>query len=153
MPGCSVPWAGLEGSRDRPEQVAPYAHWLATAGKVHAAEREVHMDEARARQLLTDERARVVGLLRELTAAGDEDFAETGDAGDIADSAQPLTDEQGADAVAEGLRTRLAAIDRAEARLAAGTYGRSVRSGAAIPDERLEADPAAELTVEEEAAS
>jgi DnaK suppressor protein len=111
------------------------------------------MDEARARQLLTDERARVVGLLGELTAAGDEDFAETGDAGDIADSALPLTDEQGADAVAEGLRTRLAAIDRADARLAAGTYGRSVRSGAAIPDERLEADPAAELTVEEEAAS
>ena len=27
--------------------------------------------------------------------------------------------------------------------------GRSVRSGAPIPDERLEADPAAELTVEE----
>jgi DnaK suppressor protein len=111
------------------------------------------MDEARARQLLTDERARVVGLLGELTEAEEGDFAETGDAGDVADSAQPLTDEQGADAVAESLRTRLAAIDRAEARLAAGTYGRSVQSGAVIPDERLEADPAAELTVEEEAAS
>jgi DnaK suppressor protein len=35
--------------------------------------------------------------------------------------------------------------------LAAGTYGRSVQSGKPIPDERLEADPAAELTVEEEA--
>ena len=34
-------------------------------------------------------------------------------------------------------------------RLEEGTYGRSVRSGAPIPDERLEADPAAELTVEE----
>ena len=34
-------------------------------------------------------------------------------------------------------------------RLADGTYGRSVRSGDPIPDERLEADPAAELTVEE----
>jgi DnaK suppressor protein len=43
----------------------------------------------------------------------------------------------------------LAAIDRAEQRLAAGTFGRSVRSGAPIPDERLEADPAAELTVQE----
>jgi DnaK suppressor protein len=109
------------------------------------------MDEARARELLADERARVEGLLRELTEAGDEDFAETGDAGDIADSAQPLTDEEGASAVAEGLRTRLAAIERAEARVDAGTYGRSVRSGAPIPDERLEADPAAELTVEEAA--
>ena len=109
------------------------------------------MDEARARQLLTDEQARVEGLLRDLTEAGEGDFAETGDAGDIADSAQPLTDEQGAAAVAEGLRTRLAAIERAEARLEDGTYGRSVRSGAVIPDERLEADPAAELTVDEEA--
>jgi DnaK suppressor protein len=35
------------------------------------------------------------------------------------------------------------------ARLEAGTYGRSVRSGQPIPDERLEADPAAELTIEE----
>jgi DnaK suppressor protein len=62
-----------------------------------------------------------------------------------------LTDEQGTDAVAEGLRERLAAIQRAEARVEAGTYGRSVRSGDPIPEERLEADPAAELTVEEEA--
>jgi DnaK suppressor protein len=108
------------------------------------------MDEARARQLLADERARVEGLLRELTQAEDDDFAETGDAGDVEDSALPLTDEEGADAVAGGLRDRLAAIERAEARLAAGTYGRSVQSGALIPDERLEADPAAELTVEEQ---
>jgi hypothetical protein len=41
---------------------------------------------------------------------------------------------------------------RAEARLAAGRYGRSVRSGQAIPDERLEADPLAELTAEDAAA-
>jgi DnaK suppressor protein len=44
-------------------------------------------------------------------------------------------------------------VARAEDRLAAGTYGRSVRSNEPIPDERLEADPAAELTVEEEAQS
>jgi DnaK suppressor protein len=111
------------------------------------------MDEARARQLLTDERARVEGLLRDLTEAGEEDRATTRDTGDIADPAQPLTDEQGADAITAGLRDRLAAIERAEARLEAGTYGRSVRSGAPIPDERLEADPAAELTVEEGVAS
>jgi DnaK suppressor protein len=40
-------------------------------------------------------------------------------------------------------------IERAQKRLEAGTYGLSVRSGRPIPDERLEADPAAELTVEE----
>jgi DnaK suppressor protein len=53
------------------------------------------------------------------------------------------------DAIAESMRDRLAAIDRALRRLDEGTYGRSVRSGVPIPDERLEADPAAELTVEE----
>jgi DnaK suppressor protein len=47
---------------------------------------------------------------------------------------------------------QLAAVERAEARLAAGTYGLSVESGEAIPDERLEVSPTAELTVEEERA-
>ena len=67
----------------------------------------------------------------------------------MGDAAQPLQAEGVDDAVAESLRARLATIDRAEERLAGGTYGRSVRSGEPIPDERLEADPAAELTVEE----
>jgi hypothetical protein len=43
------------------------------------------------------------------------------------------------------------ALERAEARLAAGTYGASVLSGRPIPDERLEAFPLAELTVDEAA--
>ena len=110
------------------------------------------MDDARARQLLGEERTRVEGLLRDLTEASEEDRATIRDTGDIADPAQPLTDEQGADAIAAGLRDRLAAIERAEARLQAGTYGLSIKSGEPIPDERLEADPAAELTVAEEAA-
>jgi DnaK suppressor protein len=110
------------------------------------------MDDARARELLQDERTRVEALLRDLLEGSEEDREATRATGDIADPAQPLTDEQGADAIAEGLRTRLGAIERAQARLDAGTYGKSVRSGAPIPDERLEADPAAELTVEEEAA-
>jgi DnaK suppressor protein len=49
------------------------------------------------------------------------------------------------------LREELAAVDRAEARLAAGTYGLSIESGEPIPDERLEAVPAAERTTAEEA--
>ncbi len=110
------------------------------------------MDEGKARQLLTDERASVEGSLRDLQAAGQGDRDSAQDtAADIDDAAQPLTDEEGTDAVSEALRDRLAAIERAEARVEAGTYGRSVQSGALIPDERLEADPAAELTVEEEA--
>ena len=39
--------------------------------------------------------------------------------------------------------------DRALARLDDGSYGKSVASGEPIPDARLEADPAAELTIEE----
>jgi DnaK suppressor protein len=41
-------------------------------------------------------------------------------------------------------------LERAEQRLAAGTYGLSIESGQPIPDERLEALPTAERTVEEE---
>src|SRR6266566_9619920 len=55
---------------------------------------------------------------------------------------QPLTAEGMDDAIAESMRDRLAAIDRALKRLDEGTYGRSVRSGVPIPPERLEADPA-----------
>jgi DnaK suppressor protein len=50
------------------------------------------------------------------------------------------------------LQVQLAAVGRAEERLAAGTYGLSVESGEPIPDERLEVFPMAELTVEEERA-
>jgi RNA polymerase-binding transcription factor DksA len=48
------------------------------------------------------------------------------------------------------LRHRLAALKRAQQRLAAGTYGLSIESDQPIPDERLEALPTAERTVEEE---
>ena len=52
----------------------------------------------------------------------------------------------------DDLRGQLDAVERAEQRLAAGTYGLSVESGQLIPDERLEAVPTAELTAEEERA-
>ena len=42
------------------------------------------------------------------------------------------------------LREQLAAVGRAEERIAAGTYGRSIESDAPIPDERLAAAPLAE---------
>jgi len=64
-----------------------------------------------------------------------------------------LTAEEVDDAIAGGLRERLAAIDRAERRLEEGAFGLSVRSGLSIPDDRLEADPAAEFIVEEAAES
>jgi DnaK suppressor protein len=107
------------------------------------------MDDERARTRLQAERARVEGLLADTTAAGSDDRAAANDGGDMADPAERLTAEEVDDAVVGGLRDRLEALERAERRLAEGTYGRSVRSGQPIPDDRLEADPAAELTVEE----
>ncbi len=110
------------------------------------------MDEEQARARLRAERAEVADLLRDAESAGqqaratEDEEAQTGDSGD---AAQSLAAEGQDDAVAESLRDRLAALDRALNRLDEGTYGRSVRSGVPIPDERLDADPAAELTVEE----
>jgi DnaK suppressor protein len=106
------------------------------------------MDQARARALLAGEQARLQRLLQ--AAAGEPQAAELGDEVDDADRRNA---EETSLAVDQLLRARWAALQRAEARLAAGSYGRSVRSGRAIPDERLEADPLAELTVEEAAAA
>ena len=109
------------------------------------------MDQDRARSLLIAERDEVQGLLKDTEVAGQADrLSEVeGAEGDVSDAAQPLTAEGMDDAIAESLRSRLDAIERALQRLDAGTYGRSVRSGEPIPDERLEADPAAELTIDE----
>ena len=109
------------------------------------------MDTERARALLSAERTRVEGLLGQTERAGAEDRDEADAGGDMTDPAESLTAEQGDDAVAAGLEDRLAAIARAEERLDAGTYGYSIRSGQPIPEDRLEADPAAELTVDEAA--
>lgn len=107
------------------------------------------MDEDRARQLLADERAEVEHLLADAATAGQQDRAAEQEVGDSGDPATALTAEGVDDAVTASLRNRLAAIERAEKRLHDGTFGRSIRSGQPIPDERLEADPAAELTVDE----
>ena len=107
------------------------------------------MDNERAKEMLAAERLRVERLLAEKTEEREADRTAADQDGDMFDSAEPLTEQGTDDSVAAELRQRLEAIGRAEQRVAAGTYGRSIRSGAPIPDERLEADPAAELTVEE----
>jgi DnaK suppressor protein len=109
------------------------------------------MDPQRATSLLSDERQRIERALRDLQQEGSGSRSSATEGGDIADPAQPITDEQIDDAVAAQLRDRLAAIGRAEDRLRSGTFGRSIKSGQPIPDERLEADPAAELTAAEAA--
>ena len=69
----------------------------------------------------------------------------------MADSASRLYEEEFGEGQADDLRDELAAVERAEGRLIDGTYGLSVESGETIPDERLEAVPTAERTVEEQA--
>ncbi|HEY1990435.1 MAG TPA: hypothetical protein VGG43_13280 [Acidimicrobiales bacterium] len=107
------------------------------------------MDNETARTLIDAEKARVRGLLAETENDAQSDRDTANEEFPYDEPAETLTSEQGDDAVAEGLRERLAALQRAEQRLEAGTYGVSVRSGEKIPDERLEADPAAELTADE----
>jgi DnaK suppressor protein len=104
------------------------------------------MDADHARRLLASERERVEKALAELGPAEEADGrVEPGDR----DSEDLYQDEFDAGR-AQDLQDQLAAVQRAEARLADGTYGLSVESGEPIPDARLEALPTAERTVQEE---
>lgn len=105
------------------------------------------MDPSRAKELLAAERERVERDIAANRRGGPEEGDERREPGDY-DSEGLFQDELDA-GIAADLRERLAAIERAEERLAAGTYGLSVRSGEPIPDARLEANPTAELTVAE----
>jgi DnaK suppressor protein len=107
------------------------------------------VDHERARALLDAERRRIEQALAELTRGGG---APTDDDFDPGDQATDLYQAELDDSRETGLREQLAAVERAEARLAAGTYGLSTESGLPIPDERLEVKPTAELTVDEERA-
>src|SRR5262249_30854236 len=106
------------------------------------------MEADRARELLSAERARIERALRRLRP---EDDGEPADEDDPANRASDLYQDELDEGLADRLRTELAAVERAEARLEAGTYGLSVVSGRPIPDERLEIVPTAERTVDEEA--
>ena len=105
------------------------------------------MDPDRARELLAEERRRVEKALAGLRR---EDVGELADQDEPADQASDLYENELEAGLAKQLRETLAAVERAEARLADGTYGLSVESGQPIPDERLEAVPTAERTADEQ---
>ncbi|MEW9531817.1 hypothetical protein [Microbispora sp. NPDC049125] len=108
------------------------------------------MDPTRAHELIEGEHERIKELLAYSAGQRAADLEAAADARtSVFDSATPLAQELLDDAVAEQLSARLAALDRAGERLRAGTHGVSLLSGRPIPDERLEADPAAELLVDE----
>jgi DnaK suppressor protein len=104
------------------------------------------MDIERAQELLAGERKRIEKAFAHLGEPLEgSDHVEPGDEGSE-DLYQDSIDE----GRREALRSDLAALERAEARLEAGTYGLSVESGDPISDARLEALPTAERTVDEE---
>lgn len=109
------------------------------------------MDLEAARSRLEAEHARLRRRLAEVGESEAQDRRTSGGPGDEADSAQQVVTQVANDAVTASLRGRLGAVERALQRVDEGTYGRSIRSGVPIPEARLEADPAAELTVEEAA--
>jgi DnaK suppressor protein len=106
------------------------------------------MDPARARELLAAERTRIEQALAQRRHV---DVGELADQDGSGDQASDLYQDELDEGLAGDLREELRAVERAEARLAAGTYGLSIESGTPIPDDRLEAVPTAERTVEEEA--
>ncbi len=106
------------------------------------------MDPSRAKELLAGEREQVETELAALERATPEEGDEQREPGDF--NSENLYQDEFDAGRQQDLKTRLDAVERAEKRLADGTYGVSTQSGETIPDERLEAYPTAELTVEEE---
>ena len=108
------------------------------------------VDDRRAHELVAAERTRIEAALRELTgdvrAEGALESQQEGES----DAGSELATEMVEVALIANLRAELEAVTRAEARIRAGTYGLSTESGIAIPDERLESEPLAERTVEEQ---
>ena len=107
------------------------------------------VDPERARELLARERQRIVQDLGGLEPRESDEPTTTSE--HMADQASNLYDNELDEGLSDDLRVALAALERAEQRLAAGTYGLSIESGEPIPDERLEAVPTAERTAEEQA--
>jgi DnaK suppressor protein len=105
------------------------------------------MEREHARELLDRERERITQSLQGRAPVQTDDATTT----DAADGASDVTDAELDEGLADDLRAELAAVERAEARLEAGTYGLSIESGEPIPDERLEVVPTAERTAEEQA--
>ena len=86
---------------------------------------------------LEEERSRIVRVLQSASAAAGSDDARS----EVEETAQRVTEGAHQTGVAERERALLAEIDRALAKMDAGTYGMSEKSGAPIPYDRLRAVP------------
>jgi DnaK suppressor protein len=105
----------------------------------------------RFRQRLEQERADLQQQIAGLRTEFGEVAADTDEPADEGDTAQEIISMQENQTQIDVLRTTLAQIDKALARIADGTYGLSEVSGKPIPIERLEALPYATTLVGEEA--
>jgi len=108
------------------------------------------MDAERAHELLSAERARLEQAIAALSESEHEADTEESEPGEL--GSQELLQKELDTGLSEDLAEQLAGVERAEERLASGTYGLSLDSGEPIPDERLEALPTAERTVAEQEA-
>ena len=106
------------------------------------------MDPERARQLLARERERIEAAIADLEREAPEEANGQVEPGD--EGGEGLYQDEFDAGRTRDYAEQLEALERAEARLAAGTFGLSIESGDRIPDERLEAFPTAERTIEEE---
>ena len=105
-------------------------------------------DLERFRKRLLEERAsvesRIQARTQELEGTGDQDAGDQGDEAQSIFGREQAIDDNDLD------RELLARIERALARIDAGTYGVSEVSGKPIPIERLDALPTATTLVDEE---
>ena len=106
------------------------------------------MDADKAHELLRRERQRIERALAEQAGESDGELSTVDQ--HLGDQGSELYEDEFEAGLRERLLSELAAVERAEARVDAGTYGLSVESGEPIPDERLEAVPTAERTAEEQ---
>ena len=102
------------------------------------------MDDARARDLLEGERARLA------TIHDGEEVTRV--EGQVADAGAETADRSRDFGALEDLERELAEIEDAFRRLDEGTYGRCAVCGNPIPDERLEANPTARYDIEHQRA-
>jgi len=106
------------------------------------------MDSDRAKELLSAERARIEEALERLGSEDDGELTHLDQ--HPADTGTEMFEQERDAGLAGSLRQELGAVERAEQRLAEGTYGQSVESGEPIPDARLEVMPHAERTADEQ---
>jgi DnaK suppressor protein len=114
-------------------------------------------DTNRYRELLEEERSRLIDLRTSLTeATEDVERDPTGEpsaGGHVADAGSEMFERSRDLSIVEDIDAQLADIEHAEIRLSSGTYGTCETCGREIDPQRLAARPAARYCVEDQASA